>query len=86
MAVRQILSLFVYTRTSSIIYILIYIDDIIIIGSNDVTITYIIHRLQQEFVITDLGSLTFFLGVEVIHDDTGIYLTQRRYIVDLLIK
>jgi histone deacetylase 1/2 len=86
MAVRQILSLFVYTRTSSIIYILIYIDDIIIIGSNDVTITDIIHRLQQEFVITDLGSLTFFLGVEAIRDDIGIYLTQRRYIVDLLIK
>jgi len=49
-----------YNRTSSIIYILIYVDGIIITGSNDVAITDIIHRLQQEFAITNLGSLTFF--------------------------
>ena len=55
------LSLFVHTDTSSIIYILIYVDDIIITGSNDVVITDIIQRLHKEFVITDHGPLSFFL-------------------------
>ena len=82
------LSLFVHTDTSSIIYILIYVNDIIITGSNVVAavITYIIQRLHKEFVITDLGPLSFFLGIEAISDTTGLYLTQRKYIVDLLTK
>jgi histone deacetylase 1/2 len=78
------LSLFVHTDTSSIIYILIYVDDIIIIGSNDVVVTDIIQRLHKEFVITDLGPLSFFLGIEAIRDAISLYLTQRRYIADLL--
>jgi histone deacetylase 1/2 len=80
------LSLFVHTNTSSIIYILIYVNDIIITGSNDLVVTDIIQRLHKEFAITDLGPLSFFLGIEVIRDATGLYLTQRRYIADLLTK
>jgi hypothetical protein len=80
------LSLFVHTDTSSIIYILIYVDGIIITGSNDVVVTDIIQRLHKEFAITDLGPLSFFLGIEAIRDATGLYLTQRRYISDLLTK
>jgi len=80
------LSLFVHTDTSCIIYILVYVDDIIITGSNVVVITDIIQRLHKEFDITDLGPLSFFLGIEAICDATGLYLTQRRYIVDLLTK
>jgi histone deacetylase 1/2 len=80
------LSLFVHTDTSNIIYILIYVDDIIITGSNVVVVTDIIQRLHKEFAITDLGPLSFFLGIEAIHDATGLYLTQRRYIADLLTK
>jgi histone deacetylase 1/2 len=80
------LSLFVHTDTSSIIYILIYVDDIIITGSNVAVITNIIQQLHKEFAITDLGPLSFFLGIEAICDATGLYLTQRRYIADLLTK
>jgi hypothetical protein len=54
------LLLFVHIGTSSIIYILIYVDNIIIIGSNDVVITDIIQRLHKEFIIIDLGPLSFF--------------------------
>jgi histone deacetylase 1/2 len=80
------LSLFVHTDTSSIIYILIYVDDIIITGSNAAGITDIIQRLHKEFAISDLGLLSFFFCIEAICDVTGLYLTQRRHIVDLLTK
>ena len=80
------LSLFVLNDTTSILYVLIYVDDIIITGSNDVAVQDIIQHLHTEFAITDLGSLSFFLGVEALRDATGLYLTQRRYIVDLLTK
>jgi histone deacetylase 1/2 len=80
------LPLFMHTDTFSIIFILIYVDDIIITGSNAVIVTDIIQRLYKEFVITNLGPLSFFLGIEAIRDATGLYLTQRRYIADLLTK
>jgi histone deacetylase 1/2 len=54
------LSLFVHIGTFSTIYILLYVDDIIITGFNDAIITYIIQRLHKEFDITDLGPLSFF--------------------------
>jgi hypothetical protein len=54
------LSLFMHTGTSSIIYILIYVNDIIITGSNDAVITDIIQQLYKEFAITNLGPLSFF--------------------------
>ena len=79
-------SLFVHTSNTNIIYILIYVDDIIITGSNNVVVKDIIQHLHKEFAITDLGSLSFFLGIEAIRDATGLYLTQRRYIDDLLTK
>jgi len=80
------MSLFVHTNTSSIIYILIYVDDIIITGSNDVVVTDIIQRLHKEFAITDLGPLSFFLGIKATRDATCLYLTQRRYIANVLTK
>jgi len=64
------LSLFVHIDTSNIIYILIYVDDIIITGSNAAIITDIIQRLHKEFSITDLGPLSFFLGIKAIRDAT----------------
>ena len=69
---------------NSVIYILIYIDDILITGSSASVINNIIHSLQTTFVVKDLGSLAYFLGVEALWCTNGIYLTQRKYIVDLL--
>jgi len=67
-----------------VIYILFYVDDILITGSSASVINNIIHYLQTTFVVKDLGSLTYFLGVEALWCTDGMYLTQRKYIVDLL--
>ena len=77
-------SLFVLQKFNYVIYILIYVDDILITGSNPSVITTIIHSLQTTFVVKDLGNLAYFLGVEALWCTNGIYLTQRKYIADLL--
>ena len=77
------LSLFVHTDTSSIIYILIYVDDIIITGSNATVITNIIQRLHKEFAITDFGPLSFFLGIGVIRDATLLIFLQNKDSISL---
>ncbi|KAF5471125.1 hypothetical protein F2P56_011588 [Juglans regia] len=77
-------SLYIYHTSYVIIYILVYVDDIIITGPSLAAIDQLINELNSDFAVKDLGSLRFFIGVEVVSYDGGLFLTQRRYIVDLL--
>jgi hypothetical protein len=47
-------------------------------------INNIINSLQPTFVVKDFGNLNYFLGVEALRCLEEIYLTQCKYIVDLL--
>lgn len=55
-------SLFVYKDGDSIVYLLLYVDDIVLTASS-VTLQRIIERLHAEFSMTDLGRLHHFLGI-----------------------
>ena len=77
-------SLFMYKSTNLIIYVLVYVDDIIVTGSDSHAIHRLINCLQLDFAIKDLGPLHFFLGIEVVPVPNGLFLTQHRYIMDLL--
>jgi hypothetical protein len=79
-------SLFVYSSSHEIIYLLLYVDDIIITGSNMPLIDTFIHKLRHEFSMKDLGTLNYFLGLEVTHSATGIFLSQLKYTRDLLLR
>lgn len=79
-------SLFILKTKTKDVYILIYVDDILITSFNPNTINRTIASLKESFVVKELNDLHFFLGVEVVQSNEGLYLTQRRYIVDLLKK
>ena len=79
-------SLFVYSLASEVIYLLLYVDDIIITGSNLSLIDSFVHKLRHEFSIKDLGTLTYFLGLEFTHSTTRIFLSQLKYTRDLLLR
>lgn len=66
------------------IYILIYVDDILITGSCPSAINKFIGILSECFSLKDLGDLSYFLGIKVLHNKYGIRLTQRKYTTDLL--
>ena len=66
--------------------LLVYVDDILIAGSNDDFIMDLIGHLSQEFAIKDLRSLHYFLGIEIKQVSGGILLSQSKYIKDLLTK
>ena len=73
-----------YTKTYCI-FILVYVDDIIITGNSKTYIQQLVHQLNLEFSLKDLGKLDYFLGIEVHHSSSGsLLLSQSKYIKDLL--
>ncbi|KAM0059843.1 putative RNA-directed DNA polymerase [Helianthus debilis subsp. tardiflorus] len=79
-------SLFIYNRQGILIYLLVYVDDIIITGNNENFINNFTSCLNKEFKIKDLGSLNFFLGLEVHHTKSGLFLNQSKYAHDILTR
>ena len=78
--------LFILHSGDITIYLLVYVDDIIIIGTNTNIIQRYIDLLEQRFSIKDLGALSYFLSIEVLTTSFGVLLTQRRYISYLLAR
>ncbi len=60
-----------------IVVIVIYVDDLIIIGDSDVDIFDLKKLLKQKFKMKDLGELRYFLNIEVIQSPKGKWLLQR---------
>jgi hypothetical protein len=77
-------SLFVYNKGGVVIYLLIYVDDIIVASSSDAATATLLKDLQADFALKDLGDLHYFLGIEVKKVCNGILLTQQKYTSDLL--
>ncbi|KAJ4721038.1 Retrovirus-related Pol polyprotein from transposon TNT 1-94 [Melia azedarach] len=77
-------SLFIYTSGTCIMYLLIYVDDILLISNHTSMLRTFTTRLSNRFSLKDLGELNYFLGVETIRTSTGLFLSQQRYILDLL--
>jgi len=70
----------------ALLSLLLYVDDIIVTGSSPAEVSKLIATLAARFSLKDLGCLNYFLGVEVIPSTAGIFLSQRKYITDLLHK
>jgi histone deacetylase 1/2 len=64
--------------------ILIYVDDIIITSNSSTAIHYVLQDLCSDFAVNELDDLSYFLGVEVLCSTDGMYLTQRKYVAELL--
>jgi histone deacetylase 1/2 len=70
-------SLFIYNKSGMIIFVLVYVDDIIVTSSSNKAITALLQDLGSAFALKDLGDLHFFLGIEVNKFNQGIILTQE---------
>ncbi|WJZ95273.1 hypothetical protein VitviT2T_014054 [Vitis vinifera] len=79
-------SLFILHAGTNLLYLLVYVDDIIITGNSNDLVSQVVEYLAQRFSLKDLGPLSYFLGVEVVPHRNGLLLSQRRYIKDLLTR
>ena len=76
--------LFLCKTSTGIVILLVYVDDIVITRTNSTLITRLQQHLQASFHMMNLGPLTYFLGLEVHTDSTGIFLNQHKYTQDLI--
>ncbi|GJZ47050.1 ribonuclease H-like domain-containing protein [Tanacetum coccineum] len=77
-------SLFIYRQGTDTAYLLLYVDDIVLTASFESLLQQIIRSLHQEFAMTDLGPLNYFLGISVKHDSSGLFLSQKKYAIEIL--
>ena len=77
-------SLFIYKQGPATLFLLVYVDDILITGSSSKAIAKLITILSSEFAVKDLGGLHYFLGINALHVEDGLLLSQSQYIYNLL--
>lgn len=73
-------ALFVHISSQGRTLLLLYVDDMLITGDDSSFITYVKKHLSEQFLMTDLGSLTYFLRIEVSSMPEGYYLSQQKYV------
>lgn len=79
-------SLFIRHTSNGMVALLLYVDDIVITGSDNSGIHEVIAELSMVFDMKDLGPLSYFLGLEVTRVKHGIFVNQTKYATDLLVK
>ncbi|XP_018625397.1 uncharacterized mitochondrial protein AtMg00810-like [Nicotiana tomentosiformis] len=77
-------SLFTKRKNNDIVVVLVYVDDLLITGTNPNQLNEIRNYLQTRFKIKDLGELKFFLGIEFARSKEGIRMNQRMYGMELI--
>jgi hypothetical protein len=77
-------SLFTKHSSTGFTVILVYVDDLVLGGTDMAEINRVKSMLNDKFSIKDLGALKYFLGFEVARSKEGINLCQRKYTLDLL--
>lgn len=79
-------SLFSLHRKFVSIFVLFYVDDIIVTSTTSNAVHALISQLKLEFALKDLGDLSFFLGIQATRDSNGLHLHQGKYVTDLLFR
>ena len=77
-------NLYIFSQDNLLCLIILYVDDLLITGSLASKIEELHADLKTTFEMTDLGLLHYFIGMEVYQSHGGIFLSQHRYLKQLL--
>jgi hypothetical protein len=77
-------SLFHYKKGAVTMFLLVYVDDIILVSSSSLAVPDLLSSLKQNFALKDLSPLHYFLGIEVQRSSDDLWLSQKKYTNDLL--
>jgi hypothetical protein len=77
-------ALFVHVSPHGRTLLFLYVDDMIITGDDPEYIAFVKARLSDQFLMSGIGPLKYFIGVEISSTPEGLFLSQEKYIQDLL--
>ncbi|KAK2999074.1 hypothetical protein RJ639_024033 [Escallonia herrerae] len=77
-------TLFTYQKGDVFLSVLVYVDDLILAGNNITACSSFKKYLNDCFKLKDLGPLKYFLGIEAARGPRGLFLSQRKYALDIL--
>lgn len=77
-------NLFVFNKDKSLVYLLVYVDDMLLTGNDATVISQITEFLSTQFKVKTLGDLSYFLGIQVVKTTTGLFMSQAKYTADIL--
>ncbi|KAI3702728.1 hypothetical protein L6452_28480 [Arctium lappa] len=79
-------TLFIKRKKKDILLVQIYVDDIIFGSTRDNMCKEFEELMYQRFKMSSMGELTFFLGLQVQQKSDGIFISQSKYVQDILTK
>jgi hypothetical protein len=77
-------NVYFYRRTNILVFLVLYVDDLMLTGSDPVFIADLTRDLRREFEMKDLGLMQKFLGVQVRQTTHGIFLHQSDYATSII--
>ena len=79
-------TLYVKQAGCDLIIISLYVDDLFVTESNSTLVEKFKYEMNNAFEMTDLGEMTYFLGMEIHQTQQGIFICQRKYAMEVLKK
>jgi len=73
----------VYFNASQTLFLMVYVDDLVLIGDLE-SVQSMKKKLNIRVEMSDLGPLSYFLGIAVTRDENGLHLSQERYAEEIL--
>lgn len=73
-------------KQGNYLIISLYVDDLIYTGNDEGMMKDFKESMMREFDMSDLGRMKYFLGLEVMQFDDGIFISQKKYVKDVLKK
>ncbi|KAL5553822.1 hypothetical protein UlMin_041223 [Ulmus minor] len=73
-----------HSNSGGVMVLLVYVDDIIVMGNDESKSQILRKSLAKEFEIKELGRLKYFLRIDVAQSRLGRFISQQKYITDLL--
>ncbi|PKU87026.1 Retrovirus-related Pol polyprotein from transposon TNT 1-94 [Dendrobium catenatum] len=77
-------SLLIQHQSDTTIFLLMYVDDILITGNKSEAISHLLQQLNSIFTMKNLGSVNSFLGINITHNTDSYFLSQKSYAQSIL--
>ena len=77
-------TVYIKEKDGKLLIVVLYVDDVIFTGNNVYLIENFKTVMKEEFEMTDMGLLRYFLGIEVDQNENGIFISQAKYVNEVL--